>query len=216
MSFNNKKVKDWFYLFKGKLTYSMTGSRNGTDGTADCSGAMSSALNYAGAKYQLNNTQTIGSYLYSLGYRLVQSTAIVNENTAITDDIVIMSEYNVSDSSGSGGHIGIIDGSNFVSVTATDWLTGHTFQKNNAVQVVPWNSYKGVTRLKGECEVWRYQLKESEVNKLTEDGFLGAQTIQRLQKFLGTIQDGKIDGLKTPNSKPSNVIKALQHYLNTH
>lgn len=33
------EIVSWFENRVGQLTYSMTGSRNGADGTADCSGA---------------------------------------------------------------------------------------------------------------------------------------------------------------------------------
>ncbi|RGW52396.1 hypothetical protein DWV65_09955 [Limosilactobacillus fermentum] len=47
-SFTRRTI-EWFLNREGKLTYSMLGSRNGTDGTADFSGAMTQALWSAGA-----------------------------------------------------------------------------------------------------------------------------------------------------------------------
>ncbi len=45
-----------------KLTYSMYGSRNGSDGTADCSGSISQALKEAGVNIiGLPSTVTLGS-----------------------------------------------------------------------------------------------------------------------------------------------------------
>lgn len=43
---NTDVLINWFESRRGKLTYSMYGSRNGSDGTADCSGAISQALTY--------------------------------------------------------------------------------------------------------------------------------------------------------------------------
>ena len=40
MSINKAKIVSWFDNHKGRLTYSMYGSRNGADGTADCSGSI--------------------------------------------------------------------------------------------------------------------------------------------------------------------------------
>ena len=37
-------IVNWFINRRGKLTYSMYGSRKGSDGTADCSGSVSQAL----------------------------------------------------------------------------------------------------------------------------------------------------------------------------
>src|SRR5699024_3516384 len=39
------------------------------------------------------------------------------------------------------------------------------------------------------------------------DGYLGPDTVRRLQRYLGTVQDGKL-------SRPSLVVKALQGRLN--
>lgn len=47
------------------------------------------------------------------------------------------------------------------------------------------------------------------VKKIAVDGYLGKETIKRLQQFFGTPQDGKL-------SKPSLVIKELQKFLNTY
>ena len=38
---NTDVLINWFESRRGKLTYSMYGSRNGSDGTADCSGSVS-------------------------------------------------------------------------------------------------------------------------------------------------------------------------------
>ena len=45
---NTDVLINWFESRRGKLTYSMYGSRNGSDGTADCSGSVSQALKEAG------------------------------------------------------------------------------------------------------------------------------------------------------------------------
>lgn len=40
MAIDINKVIGWFDAKKGYITYSMTGSRNGSDSTADCSGSI--------------------------------------------------------------------------------------------------------------------------------------------------------------------------------
>ncbi|MCT2918719.1 hypothetical protein EFM26_09450 [Limosilactobacillus fermentum] len=60
-SFTRRTI-EWFLNREGKLTYSMLGSRNGTDGTADCSGAMTQALWSAGASAPVASAQRWGGY----------------------------------------------------------------------------------------------------------------------------------------------------------
>lgn len=67
------RVIDWFLDREGRLTYSMEGSRDGRDGTADCSGSMTTAVHAAGATTPgwLYSTNTIGPYLQRNGYQIV-------------------------------------------------------------------------------------------------------------------------------------------------
>lgn len=44
----SQRVIDWFRNRRGRLTYSQWGARNGSDGTADCSGAITQAIRDAG------------------------------------------------------------------------------------------------------------------------------------------------------------------------
>lgn len=44
----SQRVIDWFRNRRGRLTYSQWGTRNGSDGTADCSGAITQAIRDAG------------------------------------------------------------------------------------------------------------------------------------------------------------------------
>ena len=60
---------NWFVSHRGLLTYSMLGSRNGSDGTADCSGSVSQALKEAGIGIQgLPSTVTLGQQLSNNGF----------------------------------------------------------------------------------------------------------------------------------------------------
>lgn len=44
----SQRVIDWFRSREGRLTYSQWGARNGSDGTADCSGAITQSIRDAG------------------------------------------------------------------------------------------------------------------------------------------------------------------------
>jgi len=73
---------------RGLITYSMFGSRNGSDGTGDCSGIMSQALKEAGIPIQgLPSTVTLGQQLANNGFYRVAR----NESwDALTGDIVLI------------------------------------------------------------------------------------------------------------------------------
>ena len=42
----------------------------------------------------------------------------------------------------------------------------------------------------------------------TQDGYIGSNTIKAMQKYFGTVQDGKV-------SYPSLLVKAIQTWLNS-
>lgn len=131
-------VLAWFYNRQGKLTYSMYGSRNGADGTADCSGSVTQALYSAGASAysQLYNTENLHGYLLANGYRLVY------ENSGYTNpqagDVVIWGRRGYS--SGAGGHTGVVSGSgsNAYFISTSYYTSGAT---GTAVQNLPYFSY---------------------------------------------------------------------------
>ncbi|KMK53459.1 Bacteriophage peptidoglycan hydrolase [Fructobacillus sp. EFB-N1] len=102
---NTDQVINWFYDHQGKLTYSMTGSRNGADGTADCSGAITEALYEAGASKPayLYNTDSLHGYLEQNGYQLISTNTPWD---AQRGDIVIWGQQGAS--GGSAGHVQII------------------------------------------------------------------------------------------------------------
>ena len=101
------RVLNWFFNRRGKLTYSMYGSRTGADGTADCSGSMVAALRGAGASRPAYtyNTESIHPYLRSNGYYLAREGRDVNYVPQY-GDIVIWGKKGYS--GGSGGHIMIM------------------------------------------------------------------------------------------------------------
>ncbi|MDF7637593.1 peptidoglycan amidohydrolase family protein [Leuconostocaceae bacterium ESL0958] len=102
---DTEKVLSWFYHHQGQLTYSMSGSRNGDDGTADCSGAMTQALYEAGASKPayLYNTDSLHGYLQQNGYHLIAEN---QPWQAQRGDIVIWGTQ--GNSAGSAGHVQIM------------------------------------------------------------------------------------------------------------
>lgn len=136
MAVDINKVIQWFYDREGKLTYSMYGSRNGDDGTADCSGSMTQALYDSGAsRYAyLYSTETIHPYLTNNGFELIVEND-QNGWDAQAGDIVIWGQRGAS--AGAGGHIMIMtDGTNCIS---TCYYTGG--EVGTAVQELPYNSF---------------------------------------------------------------------------
>lgn len=147
---NTDILINWFESHRGLLTYSMYGSRNGADGTADCSGGVSQALKEAGVNIVgLPSTVTLGSQLANNGFYRIS----VNQDwNAERGDIVLMSwGYDMSQSGGAGGHVGVMeDSSTFISV---DYSTGG--QAGTAVSSHLWDTYYNTSKPQ-YIEVWRY------------------------------------------------------------
>lgn len=103
--YDTNKTVQWFFDRQGKLTYSMYGSRNGTDGTADCSGAVTQAIYDAGGTKPeyLYSTETLHDYLKQNDYKLI---ALNQEWYAKKGDIVIWGKQ--GQSIGAAGHVSII------------------------------------------------------------------------------------------------------------
>lgn len=132
------RLLSWFYHRIGKITYSMYGSRNGRDGTADCSGSVTQALYEAsGVPYAtLYNTDSLHGYLRQLGYHLAY------ENWGYTypqvGDVIIWGRRGYS--GGEFGHTGVVSGSGAdAKMISTNYYTNG--QKNTAVQDLPYFSY---------------------------------------------------------------------------
>lgn len=153
MAVDTNKLIGWFDGNVGQLTYSMLGSRNGTDGTADCSGSVTQALYEAGAsKYTfLYSTVSLGVYLQANGYTRISAN---QDWDGKRGDIILMSwGADMSTSGGAGGHVGVLkDPNTFIS---TDYWTGG--QTNTAVSEHNWNEYYNVEAGNGlqYIEVWR-------------------------------------------------------------
>ena len=145
-----QSIVNWFVIHRNLLTYSMFGSRNGSDGTADCSGSMSQALKEAGIGIQgLPSTVTLGQQLAKNGFYRV---SINQDWDALTGDIVMMSwGADMSQSGGAGGHVGVMmDSVNFISCDySTQGAVGQ------AINTYPWNDYYAANK-PNYIEVWRY------------------------------------------------------------
>lgn len=110
-SFTQRTI-NWFVNNIGKIKYSMMGSRNGNDGTADCSGAMTQALVKAGAstpdataaRWGGYNTVSIRPYLIANGYQNITNSG--KGYVPQYGDIVIW-----GDGLGAAGHIMIVSSS---------------------------------------------------------------------------------------------------------
>lgn len=155
MSINKAKIVSWFDNRKGRLTYSMYGSRNGADGTADCSGSITQAVYEAGGSKPayLYSTVTLGSYLAANGFKRISK----NQGwDAQQGDIVLMSwGANMASSGGAGGHVGVMkDANTFIS---TDYWTGGV--AGTAVSEHNYNGYYASSQ-PSYIEVWRYTGKE--------------------------------------------------------
>ena len=147
---NTDVLINWFESRRGKLTYSMYGSRNGSDGTADCSGSISQALKEAGVNIiGLPSTVTLGAQLAKNGFYRVSKNEDWNGQRG---DIILMSwGADMSQSGGAGGHVGVLEDANtFISV---DYWTGGA--AGQAVSSHNWDQYYAVER-PAYIEVWRY------------------------------------------------------------
>lgn len=149
---------DGMVKLRGKITYSMYGSRDGSDGTGDCSGIMSRVLKEAGIPIQgLPSTVTLGQQLANNGFYRVSR----NEDwEAQTGDIILMSwGADMSTSGGAGGHVGVMmDSVNFISC---DYSTQGA--PGQAINTYPWNDYY-VANKPAYIEVWRYADSSPQTN----------------------------------------------------
>lgn len=99
MTINMQTVISNMRALKGKgVTYSMSGSRTGADGTADCSGAVYASLNTAGANLPIGNTDSLFSDLPKLGFSKVSAPFKYG-------DIFVFGIQ--GQSSGAAGHTGV-------------------------------------------------------------------------------------------------------------
>ncbi|WP_342977729.1 peptidoglycan amidohydrolase family protein, partial [Streptococcus parasanguinis] len=131
-----QSIVNGFTSRRGLITYSMLGSRNGSDGTGDCSGIMSQVLKESGIPIQgLPSTVTLGQQLANNGFYRVSRNQPWDAQMA---DIILMSwGADMSSSGGAGGHVGaMIDDTYFISCDySTQGAVGQ------AINTYPWNDY---------------------------------------------------------------------------
>lgn len=129
MSVNIETAINFLKSQVGKVSYSMYGSRNFSDGTCDCSGAVYTALRKGGASNlgYIASTETLHAWLQANGFKLIADN---REWTMKRGDVVIWGRK--GESAGAGGHTGIcIDGQNWLECTAWKDL-GETQQNHDA------------------------------------------------------------------------------------
>ena len=145
-----QSIVNGFISRRGLITYSMLGSRNGADGTGDCSGIMSQVLKEAGINIiGLPSTVTLGQQLANNGFYRISINQPWDAQPA---DIILMSwGADMSTSGGAGGHVGaMIDDTYFISCDySTQGATGQ------AINTYPWNDYYAWNK-PNYIEVWRY------------------------------------------------------------
>lgn len=145
-----QSIVNGFISRRGLITYSMLGSRNGSDGTGDCSGIMSQVLKDAGIPIQgLPSTVTLGQQLATNGFYRISRNQPWDAQPA---DIILMSwGADMSTSGGAGGHVGaMIDDTYFISC---DYSTQGA--PGQAINTYPWNDYYNWNK-PAYIEVWRY------------------------------------------------------------
>lgn len=140
---NINKAIDYMYQLKNRgITYSMNGSRIGTDGTADCSGAVYISLVKGGAKphsYPVN-TESEHAWLIANGFELI---AFNKEWNMQRGDVLIFGIK--GQSAGAGGHTAIaVDHNNVIHCNYA-----HNGVTVNPETTMPYNMGWYVYRYKG-------------------------------------------------------------------
>lgn len=163
MSFNIDNTISFLKSKIGKVTYSMEGSRNFSDGTCDCSGAVYTGLVHGGLTPMsyIPSTETLHAWLLNNGFKLIA------ENTdwhMQKGDVVIWGRKGYS--AGAGGHTGIcIDGQNWLECTAWRDL-GETIQNHDARWEMNEEPYFYVYRYTGATNSIPQPTSEQSVKKV--------------------------------------------------
>lgn len=149
------KAIDYMYQLKNRgVTYSMSGSRIGTDGTADCSGAVYISLVKGGAKphsYPVN-TESEHAWLIANGFELIAFNKSWNMQRG---DILIFGIK--GQSAGAGGHTAIaVDNNNVIHCNYA-----HNGVSVNPESTMPYSMGFYVYRYKGATQQPTQQAKPS-------------------------------------------------------
>ena len=166
------KAIDYMYQLKNRgITYSMNGSRIGTDGTADCSGAVYISLVKGGAKphsYPVN-TESEHAWLIANGFELVAFNKELNMQRG---DVLIFGLK--GQSAGAGGHTAIaVDHNNVIHCnyahngvtvnpeTTMPYSMGfYVYRYKGATQQPTQQSKPSTTGINWIKEEWRFTLSE--------------------------------------------------------
>lgn len=150
----NKAINYMYQLKNRGITYSMNGSRIGTDGTADCSGAVYISLVKGGAKphsYPVN-TESEHAWLIANGFELI---AFNKEWNMQRGDVLIFGLK--GQSAGAGGHTAIaVDHNNVIHCNYA-----HNGVSVNPETTMPYSMGWYVYRYKGATQKPTQQSKPS-------------------------------------------------------
>lgn len=155
MAVNMETAINYMYQLKNRgVTYSMSGSRIGTDGTADCSGAVYISLVKGGAKphsYPVN-TESEHAWLIANGFDLIAFNKSWNMQRG---DVLIFGIK--GQSAGAGGHTAIaVDHNNVIHCNYA-----HNGVSVNPETTMPYNMGWYVYRYKGTTQQPTQQSKPS-------------------------------------------------------
>ena len=155
MAINMETAIDYMYQLKNRgITYSMSGSRIGTDGTADCSGAVYISLVKGGAKphsYPVN-TESEHAWLIANDFELIAFNKSWNMQRG---DVLIFGLK--GQSAGAGGHTAIaVDHNNVIHCNYA-----HNGVSVNPETTMPYNMGWYVYRYKGTTQQPTQQSKPS-------------------------------------------------------
>ncbi|MDT2781376.1 peptidoglycan amidohydrolase family protein [Vagococcus fluvialis] len=161
MSINLDKSIEWFKSMSG-TTYSMTGNRDGSDGTGDCSGMVVTALMKGGASNPgwLLNTDSMHDWLIRIGFELI---AFNKSWDMKKGDVVILGLK--GQSGGAAGHTFMaVDGTNAIDCAWYDSTTVNAVRVRNE-NVQPYSMGFYVYRLKTDNIEKPVEPSKPEINK---------------------------------------------------
>lgn len=150
MTVNLQATIDYMVSLKNRgISYSMNGSRNGSDGTGDCSGTVVQAIqNAGGTKYGwLYNTDSMHAYLLENGYELVYENQI--PYTPKKGDVFIWGKK--GQSGGAFGHTGIFYDDSENIIHCNYGYDGVTINNVDNIWTANGNPYFYIYRLKGSA-----------------------------------------------------------------
>lgn len=145
MGINIETAINNMYALKNRgISYSMTGSRTGADGTGDCSGTIYDSLRKGGASNAgwVLNTDSMHDWLLKNGFELIAQN---QEWSMKRGDIVILGKK--GSSGGAAGHVFLaVDGTNAIHCTHKSEAENGIFVDNEAI--MPYSMGWYVYRLK--------------------------------------------------------------------